>query len=411
MANRIVLISDDLDFFEFIRAKLVLRKSDELFTFSFDDVPEKMPFLKTALLIINSESSKEKSLELLKTYRDNPAIILAFNDDINFKNRCYKAGAFDYITLLTPDAEFQARLVPALSVATLLEKNNQYREILVKSNIVLPNSEVFLNYNYILDKELEEIQSKSQKAIFVAISPDDKAKFLLPSDLIESIILKNIRKNDILMNFAVNKYFLLLFDTDLTAAQKIWDKIRAQFPQKLYAGFSIILNQKRQQLINEVLNKLHEAINYDKGSVNKNPNPVVTLSTINGINSDCANFKMFRKEFEKNLEKVVNPVFYLIQQKYMGKLDGMTLEQGSGDGYGTFYIKDRFASSCFRITCPGFSKINIDITYQKNSSNIDAKRITLDPEELEPGLLEDLLEQFILEYKQRWGENDSQARK
>ena len=34
MTNKIVLISDDKDFFEFIRAKLALRKSDELFTFS-----------------------------------------------------------------------------------------------------------------------------------------------------------------------------------------------------------------------------------------------------------------------------------------------------------------------------------------------------------------------------------------
>ena len=40
MANRIVLVSDDSDFFEYMRPKLELRKSDELFTFSFDDIPE-----------------------------------------------------------------------------------------------------------------------------------------------------------------------------------------------------------------------------------------------------------------------------------------------------------------------------------------------------------------------------------
>lgn len=406
MANRIVLISDDKDFFEFIRTKLALRKSDELFTFSFDDVTDKIQILKTALLIINSESSKDKTLELLKIFKGTPTIVSAFNEDTDYKNKCYKSGAFDYITILTSDAEFQARMIPALSIATLLEKNNQYREILVKSNIVLSNNEVFLNYNYILDKELEEINNFSKKAIFVAISPDDKTKFLIPSNVIETIILNNIRKNDILMNFATNKYFLLLFDIDLVSAQKLWDKIKAQLPQKLYAGFSIVLNQKRQQLINEALNKLHEAISYGKDSVAKNPNPVVTLSTINGINSDCANFKLFRKEFEKKLEQVINPVFYHIQQKYMDKLSGINLEQGFGDGYGAFYIKDRFASSSFRITSPGFSKINIDITYQKNSTTMDTKRITLEPEELEPGLLEDLLEQFILEYK-KGGENDS----
>ena len=99
------------------------------------------------------------------------------------------------------------------------------------------------------------------------------------------------------------------------------------------------------------------------------------------------------------MEQVITPVFYQIQQKYTDKLPGISLTQGAGDGYGTFYIKGRYSSSCFRITSPGFSKINIDITFQKDNSNIDAKRITLEPEELEPGLLEDLLEQFVSEFK------------
>ena len=75
------------------------------------------------------------------------------------------------------------------------------------------------------------------------------------------------------------------------------------------------------------------------------------------------------------------------------------MQQEISDGLGVFYIKGKISSSSFRITCPGFSKINIDITFQKNQGNIDAKRITLEPDEFEAGLLEDLLEQFILEYK------------
>ena len=62
-------------------------------------------------------------------------------------------------------------------------------------------------------------------------------------------------------------------------------------------------------------------------------------------------------------------------------------------------IKNNTSICTFKITSAGFSKINIDITFQKSSDNIDAKRISLDPEELESGLLEDLLEQFIIEYK------------
>ena len=48
MQSRIVLVSDDSDFFEYILPKLILRKSDELFKFSFKELQTKLKFLKTS---------------------------------------------------------------------------------------------------------------------------------------------------------------------------------------------------------------------------------------------------------------------------------------------------------------------------------------------------------------------------
>lgn len=394
MSNKIVLISEDADFFDYIRTKLELRKSDELFTFAFDSIPEKLHLLKTAVLIVNSENAKEKTLDLLTMLKGSPVVIFAFNEDEIFRRKCFRAGAFDFIPLLISDTDFRARMLPLFSVSTLLEKNQQYRDVLVKNGILSDDNEIFVDYNYILDKELEDINAGAKKAVFVAISPNEKSKFLMKPSLVEAVILNNIRRNDILMNYAANKYFLLLFDLDLSSAQKLWKKIASELPNEIYAGFCQISNQKRQQLINEVLNKLHEAINHDKIT-----NQQIISSNFSVIDNIGSNFKMFRQEFGRKIEQVVTPVFYQVQQKYSGKLSGVTLEQGSGECYGSFYIKGKQASSSFRISAPGFSKINIDITYQKDSESVDAKRISLEPEELEAGLLEDLLEQFILEYK------------
>jgi hypothetical protein len=399
MASKIVLISDDSDFFEYIRSKLELRKSDELYTFSFDTIPEKIHLLETSVLIVNSENSKEKTMDLLRILRGTPVIVSAYNDDEVFRRKCYRIGMFDYITLLTSDADFRARILPALSVAGILEQNKQYRNVLVQSNILSKENEVYLDYNYILERELQEIHNNSTKAIFAAISPSEKSKFLIASNLIESTILNNIRRNDILMNYAPNKYFLLMYDTDIKHATVLWNKIQSQFSQKIYAGFTNVLNQKRQQLVNEALNKLHEAMNYDKDIVESVSNPVDNFSILKNGSGAQNNFKLFKQAFGQKLEQVITPVFYQIQQKYSREIRGAVLQQGSGEGYGTFYIKGKNSTSCFRITSPGFAKINIDITYQKGNELVDAKRISLEPEELEAGLLEDLLEQFILEYK------------
>ncbi|MBE7711894.1 MAG: hypothetical protein E7Z92_07140 [Cyanobacteria bacterium SIG31] len=406
MTNKIVLISDDSNFFDYLRCKLELRKSDELFVFNFDDIPDKIHLLETSVLIVNSENAKEKTLELLSIFKSTPIIVMAYNDDDNFKKKCYRAGMLDFMSLLTPDAEFRTRILPALSLAGLLEKNKQYRNILVKNNILTDNNEVFLNYESVIEKELEEINKRKAKAVFIAISPSDKTKLKITPNTIETIILNNIRKNDILMNYAPNKYFLILLNIDLSNAEKLWQKISNNMPYKIYAVLTNITNQKKEQLINESLNKLHQAINLDKTVVNNKAeilNPTNnTRYNINPYN----NFKIFRQEFEKKIEQVISPVFYQMQQKYSGKFNGITLEQNSGEGYGSFFIKGKYSSSSFKISCPGFSKINIDITSQKGQQNIDTKRISLEPEELEVGLLQDLLEQFIIEYK-REAENDS----
>jgi len=390
MQSRIVLISNDSNFFEYIFPKIVLRKSDGILRFAFDDLPENLHLLSGAVLVINSENSKSQTIELLNLVKDVPAIVFAYNSDDEFKVEALRNGAQAFITPLTSDEEMQAQMISALKTVSLLDKNKQYRDILVKKNLIMQNNEVLLDYNSILDGELEKLSETSSPAVLGAISPDDRTKFLIQPNQIETIILNNIRKNDILMNFAVNKYFLLLHDTDLDGANKIWAKICSQIPEKIYAGFAKTFSKNRQQLVNEALNKLHEAINYDK----------VYAQVANSNDNFRGNFKLFKQEFNKKIEKIINPVFYHIRQKYNDRLFGVKLEQENADGCSILEIKGRYASAAFKITSPGFTRINIDITYMSSANNIDAKRISLNPEELEEGLLEDLVEQFILEFKQ-----------
>ena len=113
------------------------------------------------------------------------------------------------------------------------------------------------------------------------------------------------------------------------------------------------------------------------------------------------------KYIDKRIRMYSDTLFYInknkilnhIKQKYTDKLYGVIIKQEIGDGYGILRIKSRQIQSVLKITSAGFSKINIDITYLSGNENIDTKRIALEPDELEAGFLEDLLEQFILEFK------------
>ena len=126
MKSKIVLISDDSNFFEYMVSKLTLRKSDELFRFGFDEIPNKIHLIKDAIYIINSENSKEKTLDLLKLLNDIPGIVFSYNEDIDFQISLYRAGAYACITPMSSEEEIQAKLIPILKTGAILNKNLQY---------------------------------------------------------------------------------------------------------------------------------------------------------------------------------------------------------------------------------------------------------------------------------------------
>ena len=395
MKHKVVLVSDDLDFFEYIRPKLSLRKSDELLRFSYSDFPDKISMLLSSVLVINSENHHKETLQLLDLIDNIPAVIFEYNEDKDFKIKLYHKGIFSYITLGTADIEISAKIVSALKFLSTVNKNSAYRELLVKNNLITKNNEVYLDYTNILDNEINNIKMESSIGTLLAISPDEKSKFIIQPNQIETIILNNIRSNDILMNYAPNKYFLLLHDINIDEACVIWNKLLIKLPKGLYAGFSQINNKSRQQVINEALHNLHEDINNRHNDENSS-------NIYKG-----ANFKLYRQEFSKKIEQIILPVFYHIQQTYNDKLFGMKLEQDKGDGFGVLNIKSKHYTGIFKITSPGFAKINLDIMIEHtvNEENcseqitIDSKRINLEPDEFEEGFLQDLLEQFIFEFK------------
>lgn len=391
MSNRIVLISDDVNFFDFIKNKLELRKSDELFTFGFEDVPEKMDLLQTSVIIVNSEQAGQKTIEFLKLFNScTPIIVIAYNEDDSFKKKCYRAGMFDFITLLTPDAEFRARMLPALNIASVLTKNQQYRSLLVKNKILNKNSEIFTDYKNILNNILSDIKENNISAVFAIISPKEKDKYLINPSVIETFLINNIRKTDIIINYMPNKYFLILYNTDLASAKKHWKKIIKDRKHDLYAGFVQIENHSESNLISCAINELNLAFS---GKTAETINEKEKNDTVN------TNFKIRRRTSEHKFNVMVTPIFYRLQQKYSNRFTGVKLAQSCSNDRGTFSVTGKHFNTTFKITNPGFSKINIVITLKKDAEKIESKRFSFESNEFDETLLEDLMEQFISEAK------------
>ena len=165
MQSKIILISDDTDFFEYIVSKLKLRKSDELFRFAFSDLPDKLHLLSSSLLIINSEGHQEQTLQLLDFINDIPTVVFGYNNDDEFVFETYKKGAFLFLTLAASDEEIEAKLIPALKLVTTYEKTALYRDMLVNNKLITKNNEVRNNHiifavKLIADSDDDELESE-----------------------------------------------------------------------------------------------------------------------------------------------------------------------------------------------------------------------------------------------------------
>ncbi len=389
MSNKIILVSDDANFFEYFIQKLKLRKSDEIYRFSYENLIGNFHLVNTSVIILNADNNTNNAMEILKLINTAPCIIFSLNENLTEKNKFLKNGAIDFITPFNSEEEINIKINIALKFSSYLDKNTHYRKFLTKHGIISENNEVYLDYKTIIESELERINSNSIPTVLMAISPDEKTKFLLQANQIETSIINNIRKNDILMNYAANKYFLLLFNTNLESAQNLWKNIQKQIPENIYAGFTNALYKKREHLINEVLNNLHETINNSKKK-----NSMQQKENLTDFNK---NFKNFRQNYEKKIKNIIIPVFYQIQQKYNNKLWNINLSEEATNNTFSLNIKNKYYSGKLKITTPGFSIINIDIEYQNKTTK--NKRVSFSPEEFESGILEDIIEQFIYEFK------------
>ena len=127
MHGKVILISDDEDFFEYILPKLSLRNSDEVFRYRFKEIPDKLYLFESSLLIVNSENKQNQTLDLLDMVNYIPVVVFGYNDDDEFKVNAYKKGMFAYFTLSTPDDVIEAQLIPALHYVSSIEKNTIIR--------------------------------------------------------------------------------------------------------------------------------------------------------------------------------------------------------------------------------------------------------------------------------------------
>lgn len=409
MGTNIILITDESSVEKFLKPKLVLlREIDNILTTDYSNAILDIKKYSPKIVLIYGE--KKETLELIKEIKSNKKIgetaVLLLMKDYNqdFILSAYDENITDYFTLQSTDAEILIRTMWCLKNKLLSDLVTAQRELLEDLNVIDKNTNLYAEEycDKILDKDIKELQKTGSGGILILLSANEESKIELKPDKIAEAIKTSTRESDLILHGSANRFFVLLKNTPLNGAHKVWDKIKSSLGQEgsINAGISFVGKKSLKELKENLLQALNEAIltKQDYITVANEDEEIIEQEWIDEINAPQKNFKLFKQAFTKKLDKVIVPVFFQMQKLYEDKLFQTEIKQYSKQDNSSFVLKRGNNISEFIITYPGFSKINIEIHHQ-GLDTPENSHLNLDLTQLNEENLTELLEDFIQEFK------------
>lgn len=408
--SNIILITNEEDIVQVLKPKLVLlREVDNILPTRYSDAIEKIKSMLPDVVLLYCSDEREQCLELIKKIKateevKDTSILLILNSyDQDFILSAYDENITDYLTLGSDDTEILMRTIWCIKKSLLLNTFKKQHSLL-EELAVIDKKTGFYTFEYcdkIFENEFRTLKNFDYDGILMLVSASEESKTKLDFYQLAKAIRNSTRVSDVVVHASANRFYILLVGTNLKGGFCVWDKIKRNIGEAytLNAGISTIGEKSFETLKTELLNALVEA-NSTKQDLIIVSDEEKHLSNdwLDKINSTQKNFKLFKQAFNKKLEKVITPVFFQVQKLYEEKLFEVQIEQYSNSALSSFILRKDNNVSELKITYPGFSKINIDIIHQGLDSP-ENKRISLDLTELDETRLTQILEDFIIEFK------------
>ena len=407
--NNILLITDNSLVSDLIKDKLLLLRNIDNFSsikheFAFTALKKEKPCI--VFYYLDKSKKREKDfLNFINKVHQNQEfnrcqIIPVFskqNDDILCS--AFEHGVSDFLNIKSTDTEFTVRVIWALQKKEKIRQTETQKEILEKLKIIEKESG-FYTKDFI--KDLLKNKTKKTTGSFAVLAPDVNTRNSLSPAHLASIIKKNIRSTDIAGFSNDFKVYLWFEQTKAKDTTNIFSKIKKDLPKNcsISAGIVEIDGGDFEEAENQANKFLSKALL-------KGNSFLVARTTVKKANlfsraekkDVIKNFKLFKQAFHKKIECIVEPLFYQTQKRNEEKLFKTNIQYKTEENNCYFMLQHEDKKSLFELSYPGYTKINIDITHEKDYENTDSKRFSMDISDITTQKLSTLLEDFIIEFQ------------
>ena len=405
MENNILLISNDETVSKALREKLLfLRKDDAVVLSDYKEALSTQELTRAELIFVHESDSAQDTVELIKKLRvnNNLCIILLVNSyNKGLILAAYDNGADDFAFASADDFELVIRAVNNI-------KHNSIKLAALRNNKLLEQLKVIDDltglYNYShAEQVIENVIDDNllDSGVLVALAPSESAKSVFSVEKMAKAILASIRVDDVPTLGRGAKFYILLPKTDFNSAIVVLNKIKDNYDGNLdiCAGISGIAHKSFSEMERDVLQALSDAVATNAEFVFAEEKNDDTLDEwLDDCSDQPKNYKIFRKIFNKKMEKVITPVFYRLQKTWEEKLFKTEIEQYTDGEQCVFHLKNEKQDSTLRIIYPGFAKIIIAQTHEGLDSP-ENKEIQLPLTKISQKELVVIVEDFIKDFK------------
>ncbi len=403
MQNTITLITDNDEYAQKVKNKIVLLRDSDVFETiktqnCFEEVKNKKPVL--VFYHFTKNSAEEDLLNFIQKIRQNQdlktcSLILLFDSfDENILCSAFEKGITDFLLSNATETEFTIRTLWCLQKREALYESQSKKDILSQLKIIDKNNQAYTeNYTYTILKE----ESKKNWGTFVVLAPDINIRSKIAPEALMSILKKNVRTCDILGYATDFKIYLWFRGTAKEDVLNVLGKIQ----QHLVPDFSIsagyietkdIPFDRAEELANKALSK---ALLKGKTFLFAEEKKKQEIN----LEVNVKNFKLHKENFVKKLESILSPLFYQTQKRNEEKLFETSITQTVTEEKSTFKLKNDNGESSFTVSYPGFTKINIEILHNIKDNDLKAEKLFMETEELNEEKMEFLLNSFIKEFQ------------
>lgn len=409
--NSILIISNNAEIGNQISNKIkLLRECDTIKIVSYIEAISALNSTQPSMIILYC--SKTDSVGIVKEIRninalDKVPIIFVMDnlvEDILFY--AFDNGIDDFFFLSDADSIVLMRIFLTLQKSILYKQIDMNKRILVSANIVDNQTGIYYKEQapiVLRSFFSQSIEENLENTIFMYVKPTSLDKKPLDMNKIASTIKSIPRTNDIVTYGKSSGFYIVLYNSGIQGAKSVATRIT----NALINDCNIFVNAAEITTSFEEMEPILYQSMKEQISTGESFNYLYDLTTNSLANhieikdEHGKKFKDFKKEFYKNLEKIIAPVFYHTQATYSEKLKDVEIDFKIKEEESIFKISKETFTSELLITYPTYIKLIMDVKHMEENSNPSVRRLIYDFEEFSEEKLSLILKDIINEFLQR----------